>query len=61
VCSSDLLTEDITIVMLCNKYNRGIYNVQPILKIMGAHHFEEEVEEPSPENGDASAGSNNPK
>jgi hypothetical protein len=55
------LTEDITIVMLCNKYNRGIYNVQPILKIMGAHHFEEEVEESSPENGDASAGSNNPK
>ncbi len=38
------LTEDVTIIILCNKVNRGIYNVQPILQLLGAHHlpFEEE-------------------
>jgi CubicO group peptidase (beta-lactamase class C family) len=34
------LTDDVTIIILCNKFNRGIYNVQPVLQILGAHHFE---------------------
>ncbi len=39
------ITDDVTIVMLCNKYNRGIYNVQPILEILGAHFIQQEEEE----------------
>ncbi len=51
------LTEDVTIVMLCNKFNRGIYNVQPILKILGVHHYEDDVEEGSTDTADANHGS----
>lgn len=39
------LTEDVTIVLLCNKYNRGIYNVKPILQILGAHYIEDAEED----------------
>lgn len=39
------LTDDVTIVILCNKFNRGIYNVQPVLEILGAHFLETEEEE----------------
>jgi CubicO group peptidase (beta-lactamase class C family) len=48
------LTEDVTIVLLCNKYNRGIYNVQPILEILGAHYIdtaEEESADPTASSG----------
>jgi CubicO group peptidase (beta-lactamase class C family) len=31
------LSDDVTVVILCNKQNMGIYNVQPILEILGAH------------------------
>lgn len=34
------ITEDVTIVMLCNKFNKGIYNVKPILQILGAHYVD---------------------
>ena len=38
------LSDDVTIIMLCNKFNKGIYNVRPLLEILGAHtvHGEEE-------------------
>ncbi|MGL4597139.1 MAG: serine hydrolase domain-containing protein [Bacteroidia bacterium] len=38
------VSDDVTIIILCNKFNRGIYNVQAILQLLGAHHlpFEEE-------------------
>ncbi len=39
------VTEDVTIVMLCNKFNRGIYNVKPVLEILGAHFIETDEEE----------------
>jgi CubicO group peptidase (beta-lactamase class C family) len=39
------ITDDVTIVILCNKYNRGIYNVQPILEILGAHYIDHTEEE----------------
>ena len=31
------LSDDVTIIILSNKYNSKIYNVQPILAILGAH------------------------
>ncbi|HET6990957.1 MAG TPA: hypothetical protein VFJ43_06515, partial [Bacteroidia bacterium] len=31
------LSDDVTIIILCNKYNKGIYNLQAILGILGAH------------------------
>ena len=31
------LTDDVTIIILCNKFNKGIYNMRPILQILGAH------------------------
>lgn len=31
------LTDDVTIIILCNKFNKGIYNMRPILEILGAH------------------------
>jgi CubicO group peptidase (beta-lactamase class C family) len=33
------LSDDVTIIILCNKYNRGIYYVDPILDLLGAHHL----------------------
>lgn len=45
------LTDDVTIVILCNKFNRGIYNVQPVLEILGAHF----IEAPEEEAADSSA------
>ncbi len=51
------ISEDVTIIMLCNKFNKGIYNVQPILKILGAHHYEEDVEEGTSDSVDANSGS----
>lgn len=39
------LTDDVTIVILCNKFNRGIYNVQPVLEILGAHFIDTTEEE----------------
>lgn len=49
------LTDDVTIVILCNKFNRGIYNVQPVLQILGAHYIETPEEESA--DSTASAGS----
>jgi CubicO group peptidase (beta-lactamase class C family) len=31
------LSDDVTVIILCNKMNRGIYNLQPVLSILGAH------------------------
>lgn len=31
------LSDDVTVIILCNKMNRGIYNIQPVLSILGAH------------------------
>jgi CubicO group peptidase (beta-lactamase class C family) len=31
------LSDDVTIIILCNKYNKGIYNMQAILGMLGAH------------------------
>ncbi len=31
------LSDDVTVIILCNKMNKGIYNLQPILGILGAH------------------------
>lgn len=31
------LSDDVTVIILCNKYNKGIYNLQPVLGILGAH------------------------
>src|ERR1041385_3483733 len=31
------LTDDVTVIILCNKENKGIYNLQPVLGILGAH------------------------
>jgi CubicO group peptidase (beta-lactamase class C family) len=50
------LTDDVTIVILCNKFNRGIYNVQPVLQILGAHFIETPEEEAS--DSTATTGSN---
>ncbi len=50
------LTDDVTIVILCNKFNRGIYNVQPILEILGAHFIDTAEEESA--DSTASTGSN---
>ncbi|HEU4717199.1 MAG TPA: serine hydrolase domain-containing protein [Bacteroidia bacterium] len=48
------LSDDVTVVILCNKYNRGIYDVRPILQILGAHHQPVDVEE---NEGDSAADS----
>ena len=45
------LSDDVTIIILCNKQNRGIYNTRPVLAILGAHHLPIEDEE----GGDAEA------
>lgn len=31
------MSDDVSVIILCNKFNRGIYNMQPILSILGAH------------------------
>lgn len=51
------ISDDVTIIILCNKFNRGIYNVQPILKILGAHFLETSEEDASTDSADAHAGS----
>ncbi|HLG03013.1 MAG TPA: serine hydrolase domain-containing protein [Bacteroidia bacterium] len=33
------LTDDVTVIILCNKMNKGIYNTSPVLAILGAHHL----------------------
>ncbi|MEO5643511.1 MAG: serine hydrolase domain-containing protein [Bacteroidia bacterium] len=43
------LSDDVTVIILCNKMNKGIYNLQPVLSILGAHILpvvEEENVEP---------------
>ncbi|MDQ3111403.1 MAG: beta-lactamase family protein [Bacteroidota bacterium] len=43
------LSDDVTVIILCNKMNKGIYNIQPVLTILGAHTLpvlEEENIEP---------------
>lgn len=48
------ITDDVTIVVLCNKFNRGIYNVQPVLHILGVHSIdttEEESADPTAKTG----------
>jgi CubicO group peptidase (beta-lactamase class C family) len=50
------LSDDVTVIILCNKMNKGIYNIQPVLGILGAHMLplpEEENIEPdtSPKTG----------
>lgn len=47
------ISDDVTIIILCNKFNRGIYNVQPVLKILGAHYLETPEEEAASEHADA--------
>jgi CubicO group peptidase (beta-lactamase class C family) len=54
------LTDDVTIIMLCNKFNRGIYNVQPVLSILGAHHYEIEEENNAQDSADAGSGTGKP-
>lgn len=39
------MSDDVTIVILCNKKNRSIYNTRPILAILGAHHLPLDDEE----------------
>jgi CubicO group peptidase (beta-lactamase class C family) len=39
------ISDDVTIIILCNKFNRGIYNTRPVLAILGAHHLPIEEEE----------------
>jgi CubicO group peptidase (beta-lactamase class C family) len=41
------ITDDVTIIILCNKFNKGIYNTRPILAMLGAHHlpFDEDAED----------------
>ncbi|MBI3512443.1 MAG: beta-lactamase family protein [Bacteroidetes bacterium] len=31
------ISDDVTIIILCNKFNKGIYYPRPILEILGAH------------------------
>lgn len=50
------LTDDVTIIILCNKFNRGIYNVQPVLQILGAHHFEIPEEGSAQDTADGNSG-----
>jgi CubicO group peptidase (beta-lactamase class C family) len=50
------LTDDVTIIILCNKFNRGIYNVQPVLQILGAHHFDIPDESGAQDSTDANSG-----
>jgi CubicO group peptidase (beta-lactamase class C family) len=51
------ISDDVTIIMLCNKYNRGIYNVKPILQLLGAHFIETHEEETTADTTDANGGS----
>lgn len=51
------LSDDVTIVMLCNKFNRGIYNVKPILQLLGAHFIETHEDESAADSTDAGSGS----
>lgn len=39
------ISDDVTIIILCNKFNKGIYNVQPILKLLGAHFLDSHEED----------------
>lgn len=43
------LSDDVTVIILCNKFNRGIYNTRPVLAILGAHHLPMEDEAESAE------------
>jgi CubicO group peptidase (beta-lactamase class C family) len=50
------ISEDVTVIILCNKFNRGIYNTRPILAMLGAHHLpilEEEAAGESESGGNA--------
>jgi CubicO group peptidase (beta-lactamase class C family) len=33
------ISDDVTIIILCNKVNKGIYRVDPLLEILGAHYL----------------------
>lgn len=50
------LTDDVTIIILCNKQNKGIYNTRPLLAILGAHHlpFDEEEGAADPDSASVS-------
>ncbi|CAN5365978.1 serine hydrolase domain-containing protein [soil metagenome] len=42
------ISDDVTVIILCNKFNKGIYNLQPVLGILNAHTlpvFDEEGNE----------------
>lgn len=39
------ISDDVTIIILCNKQNKGIYNTRPVLAILGAHHLPFDDEE----------------
>lgn len=47
------ISDDVTIIILCNKFNKGIYNVRPILKLLGAHYLETPEDETSSDSADA--------
>lgn len=56
------ISDDVTIIILCNKFNRGIYNTRPVLAILGAHHLpvpEEENGEADPTGDNAGQGGGN--
>lgn len=58
------LSDDVTIIILCNKFNRGIYNTRPVLAILGAHHLpltDEEGETDTAENSHQEGGAVTPK
>lgn len=33
------VSDDVTVIILCNKFNKSIYWVDPILEVLGAHHL----------------------
>ena len=50
------ISDDVTIIILCNKFNRGIYNVQPVLKLLNAHYLDTHDEETPADPSDAGKG-----
>lgn len=50
------ISDDVTIIILCNKFNRGIYNVQPILQLLGVHYVESQEEDVAADSTEAGKG-----
>lgn len=46
-------SDDVTVIILCNKVNKSVYRVDPLLKILGVHYLPFESAEPG--EGDTAA------